>query len=79
MNIDLINAALVTVGPVVAIGGGARLANWLVHLGAPAPAAPKPRPQAQGAIHARATVARPLPVVEGEILPPAGVRKELPR
>lgn len=76
MNIDLINAALVTVGPVVAIGGGARLANWLVHLGAPAP---KPRPVPQGAIHARATVARPLPVVEGEILPPAGVRKELPR
>ena len=80
MNLDVINTALVAVGPFVAIGGVARLATWFVGLGepTPAPAMPK-RPAPQGAIRARATVARPLPVVEGELLPPAGPRKELTR
>lgn len=80
MNLEVINTALVAVGPFVAIGGVATLANYFVHLGEPAaaPAMPK-RPRPHGAIRARASVARPLPeVVEGEILPAAD-RKELTR
>lgn len=81
MNLDAINTALVAVGPVVAIGGGWKVACWFVGLGEPTPAPAMPKPPApQGAIRARATITRPLPepAVEGELLP-ARTRKELPR
>lgn len=78
MNLDLINAALVVGGTTAVIGGGWRLANWFVHLGAPETVERLPQVPRR-AIRARATVARPLPTVEGEILPPADTRKELTR
>lgn len=81
MNLDLINTALIACGPFVLIGGGWKAATWLVGLGEPTPAPAMPNPPApQGAIRARATVARPLPepAVEGDLLP-AHTRKELPR
>lgn len=77
MNLDLINAALVVGGTTTVIGGGWRLANWFVHLGAPETVERLPQVPRR-AIRARATVARPLPVVEGDVLPPAN-RKELTR